>query len=829
MQKVYKFFSASLFLFCYLLSSGATFPPSSTNEVILRVENGFLKVHFVTDLIVRVQFSKDSNFSKNQDYIRIPIPESKQTIAVDSSQTQYVDLRSPKLHLKVDKTTGAISYYKKDGTLILSESAKNSKILELTDVIRKVPDSTSFTTVNTVDGERRVASRFTFDTIKAYRGTISFDWNQEEALYGLGSHEEDYLNLKGKAVELYQHNMKMTVPFLVSTKGYGLLFDHYSHMRFDDTGTSGKVEVDSTEDLDYYFVYGQEGPKQAIRHYRMLTGKASMLPKYAFGYTQSKERYKSQDELVNTVREFRKRQIPLDLIVQDWRYWPKDAWSGFIWDKERYPDPARMVDDIHDMNANVMISIWPNIGGGPNQQTLKKSGLSLVGGDIVDVFDSRGRELYWSFANDNLFSKGIDAFWTDSSEPTIADWTGKKRDPNFDRINKDRQNETVGPFRANAYGLLHAKGIYENQRRTTNQKRVYSLTRSAYAGIQRYGAVSWSGDVAAKWSTLQQQIPAGLNFVASGVPYWTNDAGAFFVQTRKKDPRWFWNGDYQKGIEDLGYRELYTRWLQYATFLPIMRSHGTDTPREPWQFGEPGTPFYDSVLKYINLRYQLLPYIYATAAQTHYNDASMMLPLAMVFPKDRNVFDLKNQFMFGDSFMVCPVTQPMYYQPNSKKIKKSTLTREVYLPEGTDWYDFWTGKKYQGGQTLTVSADISTLPLFVKAGSIIPMTKPIQHTGQSAQAPVEFRVYPGKDTDFFWYDDDGKTYDFEKGWKRHVGIHWMDKEGILKFDTSLGHFPGEKELNFSVVRVTASEGIGNQLSSDKKVNTYSGQSMSLKL
>ena len=789
------------------------------NGLRTKTNKGYLSVTFVKPEIARIRFSLTNNFSDSLSLMRVPLKTDIKELNYTENDS-FLAIHSEKLEVRVDKKTFTVSYHNPETKeLIFTENTSSPRSLDSTVVTMQKPDPASYKTVQTIDGERQIAEKFITDSITSFKGQLNFKWQENEALYGLGSHEEDYMNLRGTSQYLYQHNMKMVIPFLNSTKGYGLLFDAYCHMKFQDDAKGSFMQFDAVNELDYYFVYGKT-MKNTISGYRELTGEASMLPKYTFGYTQSKERYKDQKEIVATVAEFRKRNIPLDLIVQDWRYWPKNAWSGFIWDEERYPNPTKMSQDIHDMNAHLMISIWPNIGGGPNHKKLKESGYTLAGGNIVDAFKAEGREFYWELTNTNLFSKGIDAFWTDSSEPTIADWKGVTRQTDFNEANMARQNQVVGTLRANAYGLMHAKGIYENQRKTTSDKRVYSLTRSAYAGSQRYAAVSWTGDVSAKWSVFRQQIPSGLNFVASGNPYWTNDAGAFFVRNRVEDPRWFWDGDYQTGVDDYGFRELYTRWLQYSTFLPVMRSHGTDTPREPWQFGKKGEPFYDAIINTIDLRYQLLPYIYSVAANVHFNNDSMMYPLAFDFPNDEKVYDLKDQFMFGNNLMVCPVTQPMYFEANSKKLNNSSKTRKVYLPKDASWYNFYTNKLAQGGNEINAEATISNIPIFVKAGSILPFGEKKQYTSENPGAPIEIKIYPGADAEFTYYEDEGNNYNFENGAFATTKFSWDDTSKKLKIFEREGNFEGMlTERNF-ILKLINSD-------SEPKNTIYNGQSQEI--
>ncbi len=500
---------------------------------------------------------------------------------------------------------------------------------------------------------------------QAYHTKLAFEWADGEALYGLGSHEEGMLNLRGQHQYLYQENMKAVVPVLVSTRGYGILLDSASLMTFHDDAFGSYLWTDVADELDYYFVYGPE-LDQIVHELRGLTGKAPMLPKWAFGYVQSKERYVSQEELLQVVREYRARGLPLDCIVLDWKSWTGELWGQKTLDPERFPDPQRMTAELHALHARLMISIWPIMRpGGANWQEMHEQGFLLGNQATYDAFNPAARACYWKQADAGLFSQGIDAWWCDCTEPFEADWQGAvKPEPEERlRINTEEAKRYLDPALINAYSLLHSQGIYEGQRRITDSKRVVNLTRSAYAGQQRYGTITWSGDIAASWETLRRQIAEGLNFCTTGCPYWTVDIGAFFV--KRKPDLWFWQGDYDAGVEDLAYRELYVRWFQLGAFLPMFRAHGTDTPREIWRFGEPGEPMYDALAKYLHLRYRLLPYIYSLAGWVTQDDYTLLRALAFDFRADPAVYDIRDQFMFGPAFLVNPVTQPMYYAVGS--------------------------------------------------------------------------------------------------------------------------------------------------------------------
>jgi alpha-D-xyloside xylohydrolase len=516
-----------------------------------------------------------------------------------------------------------------------------------------------------------------------------------------------------------------------------------------------------------------------------------MLPRWAFGYLQSKERYASQAELIEIVGEYRKRGIPLDCIVQDWKSWPNELWGQKTLDPARFPDPQKMTDELHHMHARLMISIWPIMNpGGDNWREMREGGFLLGNQATYDAFQEKARELYWTQANEGLFAYGIDAWWCDCTEPFQADWMGRfKPEPEERlRINTEEAKRYLDPEFISAYSLLHSQGMYEGQRRTGSDKRVVNLTRSAYAGQQRYSTITWSGDVSATWDTLHRQIADGLNFCVTGLPYWTTDIGAFFV---KNDPAlWFWNGDYDQGVEDMGYRELYVRWFQYAAFLPMFRAHGTDTPREIWRFGSPGEPMYEALVRVLRLRYRLLPYIYSLAGQTTHEDYTLLRALPFDFRADPATYDVADQYMFGPAFLVNPVTTPMYFRAKSTALEGVPKTRTVYLPAGADWYDFWTGRRYAGGQTMDVDAPLDIIPLFVRSGSIVPIGPDVTYADEQPNALLELRIYPGQDGSFTLYDDEGDNYHYEQGQFATIRLSWDEAARRLTLHDRQGSYPG---------------------------------------
>ena len=780
---------------------------SKDEAIVLKDGARRLRIGFVTESIARLTFTDNKPFEGKPSLI-VQTQSVFKDFRWQDKRSEFI-IATGALRIVVNKKTGAISYYDKDDNLLVQEPDRGGKWLTQKDVFKNVYNKDAKVAIGqNIDGARATATDFerVLDR-KAFEAKLEFVFGDEEALFGFGSHEEGYGNLRGKSRELYQQNMKAVVPYLVSTKGYGILFDCYSLMTFHDDSFGSYFWADVVDELDWYFIRGEKF-NDVTRGCHELTGKTPMPPKWAFGYMQSKERYVNAKEMIDVVSDYRRRNIPLDLIVLDWKSWPNGpGWGQKTFDPARFPDPKAFTQAIHDMGARVMVSIWPIMTGDcPNQIELRERGLMLGNQSTYDAFQAEGRQIYWDQANRGLFSNGIDAWWCDCTEPFEADWSGAVKPEPHNRlaINTEASKKYLDPGLINAYSLLHSQGIYEGQRSATNDKRVVNLTRSSYAGQHRYGTITWSGDICATWQTLRRSIPEGVNFCVTGEPYWTVDIGAFFI---KNDPTlWFWRGDYDAGCRgltemtamepdpkdtgstDLGYHELYTRWLQYGTFLPVFRSHGTDAAREIWRFGEPGNQFYDTIAKYIRLRYQLIPYIYSMAAQVTMNSHTPMRAVALDYPDDPATYDLSDQYLFGPAFMVCPVTEPMYYKRNSKPIRKAKKVRPVYLPKGSTWYDFWTDKAYPGGKKIKADAPLETMPVFVKAGSIVPLSPAMQYVDQVPNAPYEIRIYRGADGEFSLYEDAGDNYDYERGQYAIVKLSWNDAQNELIIHERQGSF-----------------------------------------
>ena len=796
--------------------------------IILQTTKGQIKVQVCSVNIIRVVYTLNQEFSHKKSLMVVKEETDNVSWKVEETD-ELIEVVTNELRLRINKGTCAFSYFDGEGNLLMKEPDRGGKNLIPTKVVKTVFDeNTDIKSEDSADGVKvRAENAETIVDRTAYHWKLEFEWGQNEALYGLGSYEEGIMNYRNHHQYLYQQNMRAVVPCLVSTKGYGVLFDSYSFMTFHDDVYGSYLWSEVNDELDYYFIYGPE-LDEVVSGYRYLTGQVPMFPKWAFGYIQSKERYTNQDELISIVQAYRKRKVPLDVIVLDWMSWEGNFWGQKSLDPVRFPNPEQMMEDLHKLNARLMVSIWPNMqNDGPDRLEMKESGFLLGNQSTYDAFNEQARELYWKQAYEGLFSKGIDAWWCDCTEPFENDWRGTVKAEPEQRIwmNVGEAKKYLDPQYINAYSLLHSQGIYEGQRATTESKRVVNLTRSAYAGQQRYGTITWSGDIAAKWDTLKKQIVDGLNFCATGIPYWTLDIGGFFVSNREH--AWFWNGDFNAGCEDLGYRELYVRWFQYGTFLPIFRSHGTDTPREVWRFGEPGSVFYDTLVKFDYLRYRLIPYLYSLSWQVSSKDYTLMRALPFDFRSDEKTYDIGDQYMFGPAFLVNPVTWPMYYQSGSRELEGVEKARNVYLPSGTNWYDFWTGEQYQGGQIIKASAELEIMPLYVKAGSIVPMGPKIQYTSEKAD-PIELRIYPGADAKFELYNDEGDNYNYEKGHYQLITITWDDHNRQLLFSdrTGKGYTGMPKETTFKVVIVDHDYGIGiEETQTVDKVVVYRGESL----
>jgi len=660
---------------------------------------------------------------------------------------------------------------------------------------------------------------------KTYSVSQSFILDKNEAIYGLGQQQEGKMSKRNVKLKMVQGNTDDYVPFFVSNKGYGLFWDNYSPTVFEDTPENTTFTSEVGDGVDYYFMAGTNADG-VIANMRSLTGQAPMFPLWTYGFWQSKERYQSQDELVDVVEKYRELGVPLDGIIQDWQYWgDNEHWNAMEFLNPHFYNPQKMVNDVHGLNAHMVISIWASFGKETKPYVeLEKTGalFNFVtwpenppgAVKVYDPYNPEAREIYWKYLNKGIFSLGMDGWWMDSTEPD-----------HLQLKPSDMDNKTyLGSFRKvrNAFPLMTVGGVSDHQRSVSSDKRVFILTRSVFAGQQRYGSNTWTGDVLASWEALKNQISAGLNLSLSGIPYWNSDIGGFFL----------WN--YKNPLKNPDYRELYTRWLQFGTFTPMMRSHGTDAPREIYQFGQKGEKVYDAVEKYINLRYSLLPYIYASSWEVTNNHSTMTRALVMDFAEDKQALDINDEFMFGKSILVSPVTQPMYSKliDTVRVADFSTVkSKDVYLPKGVDWFDFWTAEKHVGGQTVKKAVPIDITPMFVKAGSILPFGPKVQFATEKKWDNLEIRIYEGANGDFTLYEDENDNYNYEKGAYSTIKFLWNDKNRTLTIDKQKGSFLGTlKQRKFNIVLVSKDKGTGTDLSKkyDREV-IYSGKRINVKL
>lgn len=613
--------------------------------------------------------------------------------------------------------------------------------------------------------------------------TQRFVPTKDEAIYGLGQYQNGVMNYRGKSVLLLQANMDIVNPFLISTNGYGILWDNYSSTKFEDSDEGYSFVSEVGDASDYYFICGKN-MDGVVSGYRELTGEVPMFGKWVYGFWQSKERYKSFSELKAVVKEYRRRGIPLDNIVQDWEYWgDKPHWNSLKFHPENFPHPRQVIDELHNQeHVHFMLSVWP--GFGPETaiyQSLDSIGAlfdepTWAGYKVFDAYNPAARDLFWQHLKKGLYDKGVDAWWMDATEPSFRD--------GFTQLKQEEKTKSagktyLGSFHRylNTYSLELLKDFHQRLRAVDNERRAFILTRSAFASQQRYATAVWSGDVSASWENMHKQLVAGLNLSMSGIPYWTSDTGGFFVTER--------DAKYPDGLKSNDYKELYSRWFQFSAFTPIFRAHGTNVPREVWQFGEEGTPFYDNQVEYIHLRYRLLPYIYSISHRVTADNYTMLRGLAMDFTEDSCTFDVDNAYMFGPSLLVRPVFRP-------HTTEKEVLT---YLPrhKGRFWYDFHTGEAHKGGTEQVQANQLNILPLYVKAGSILPLAEVKQYAMEYPDSELELRIYGGADASFLWYEDEGDSYRYEENIYSKVPMKWDDASRTLTLGVREGSYPGMPE------------------------------------
>jgi alpha-D-xyloside xylohydrolase len=614
-----------------------------------------------------------------------------------------------------------------------------------------------------------------------------------EGFYGLGQHQSGMFNYRGSTVELGQNNTDVAIPVLVSSKGYALLWNTasftYADNRFPLAFQFSSLAANS---VDYYLIYGPE-MDQIIHEYRSLTGHTPMLPKWAYGFFQSKDRYISREEILGIAHRYREEHIPLDAIVQDWFWWKIEGDPIF---NSNFPDVPGELKTLHDEHVHAMISIWGLFDvKSQTFQKLSAQHLDVPNAHVYDATSAKARDVYWEDLAGKLFSQGWDAFWLDSAEPEEY-W------PHWgDAILRDKQLAIGSGARyTNIFPLMHTNGIQEHWKATTDQKRVFLLTRSAFVGQQRVGATVWSGDVYSTYWGLSHQVAAGLNFALSGYPYWTTDIGGYW-QPQDRPPN------------DHEYQELYTRWFEFGVFCPIFRTHGHRAHNELWT--------YDKVepilLNYDKLRYRLMPYIYSLAWRVTDLDYTIQRPLVMDWRTDPKTWNIGDQFMFGPAVLVSPV------------LKQDATHRTVYLPESPLWYDFWTGASTKGGREVEAEASLDRIPLFVRAGSIVPLGPEIEYADQKPAGPIELRIFRGANGKFDLYEDEGDTYNYEKGAHALIPLRWSETDKTLTIGDRDGRYPGmPKELAFNIVWVSPGHGVGETVvDRPDRVIHYQGEAISV--
>ena len=804
-----------------------------TEQGVKTTVNGIdIKVEFYSPDIVRVLKSPaDSTFTKES--LSVIMKPGKVDLSA-SATGSVIEVKSSSLSVKIDTKTGKVSFQDLKGTNLLAEKDYGVQFVPMVFTSRSAVTAAleagaygfSPAMVNQgAPGQAVPAAgqpgqaapgagqrpRMQMITERTHEVSQGFLLDQDEAIYGLGQQQDGFMNQRNQRLVLDQNNMLVAIPYFASTKGYGLFWDNYSRTVFLDTPSSGTTFTSDAGDcVDYYFLYGTNGDK-TVALMRDLTGNAPMMPLWTFGYWQSKERYESQDETVGIVEKYRELGVPLDGIIQDWKYWgvpPADPsndeqWNAIRFANPAYPDPQGMMDKVHALGAHMIISVWSQFGKGTDiyKELEKMNALIPINtwpaiSVPYDVFNPKANELVWKNMNENIFKYGMDGWWLDGTEPEI-------HDPKT--VAQFNHQTALGAFRnvRNAFPLFANKGVYTGQRATTSAKRVYLLTRSAFAGQQRYAANTWSGDITASYDIFHKQISAGLNFSLCGIPYWNTDIGAFYP------PRDLPKEYVGKPAEYEPYKKLYARWFQFSTFHPMLRSHGTRGAYEIWQFGEKGSWAYNNIEKYINLRYTMLPYIYSTAWQVTNKQYSFLRHLYMDAPSDKNTHKIDDEFMFGSAFLVAPV------------IVEDATSREVYLPNSSKWFDFWTEESFDGGQKVTKATPIDVVPVYVKAGSILPLTTgKVQYAEEIPWNKLELRVYPGTNGSFVLYEDEKDNYNYEKGVYSEIPLTWDNAAKTLTIGARKGEFPGMLTKRKFVVNVA-----GEKLS---KTISYSGKEVIVK-
>ncbi|MGB9432572.1 MAG: glycoside hydrolase family 31 protein [Candidatus Acidiferrum sp.] len=741
-----------------------------TDGVLLALENGYLRFQVCSDSIVHISYSLERDIPKRPDFLITKTTWPKAELSLGTEDPKVVSLTTSKLKIVVARADSSIVFFDSAGNKLTQENSRSLTPVE-------------------VNGEKTYHSE-----------RFSNMWDTQEAFYGLGQHQAGVLNYRGESVDISEDNTNISIPLLLSSNGYGIFWNNGSRGRFNNRFVHAfYISSEVADSIDYYFLYGPEFDK-IIASYRELTGQAPLFGRWAYGYWQCKNRYDSQQELESIAQRYRDLHIPLDNIVQDWFWW--NTMGDPVFNKN-YPDPKGMLEALHKDHVHLMISVWPFFRpGSPVYENMdrrgffiaktKVSGFHPAGMALYDAFNPEARQYYWKLMDDALFKIGVDAWWLDTTEPETEGLETNILVNHHVALGN-------GARYANEFPLLTTTGVYEGQRAASDQKRVFILSRSGYAGIQRNATAVWSGDVDPNWETFRRQIPAGLNLSVSGIPYWTTDIGGF-VSANPEDP---------------SYRELYIRWFQFGAFSPIFRAHGTRTTNqnEVWSYG----PDAQKILTaFDQLRYRLMPYIYSVAWRVTNEGYTFMRPLVMDFRGDIQVQNISDQFLFGPAILVNPVTEP------------GANSRHLYLPK-TTWYNFWTGSSVAGGRAIDAPAPIERLPLFMRAGSILPLGPDIEYAAEKQADPIELRVYPGADGSFTLYEDENDSYDYEKGVYATIPLSWDDASQTLSIGDRSGAFRGMLETRtFRVVFVRENHGAGVGLSqSPDKTIQYSGKKITV--
>jgi len=787
--------------------------------VTCKMADAVMRLQVFSDRVIRVAYAPGAALPDVKSLSVIAAPKATNW---DYQETpDAIVLKTSAVQARVDRKTGAVSFADASGKPYLAE----------------------------VDGGGKSMPASTIPDFKGLASKQDFVLAPDEAIFGLGQHRllqqppEKTWNYRGQTIQLLQANMEIALPILISSRGYGVFWDNPA-ITDVAVGVPGKENIlswnsDAAKTIDYYFLAGPD-IDDVVGGYRMLTGAPPLFGQWAYGFWQCREHYANQREILDVVAKYRQRGTPIDGIIQDWRYWDPQGWGSHYIDPARYPDPAGMMKQLHDENVHLMISVWARFDDNTDhykqldaingllspQSFISGNGLTGTGPrgrattipansgqtyKYYDPFNPAAAQLYWKQISDSLFKYGIDGWWLDASEPELGS-TAEPRIRNAHSMNSLMTGAGPGAYIANAYPLQTTTNVYQGQRAETSDKRVFILTRSAYAGQQRNAAVSWSGDIQGNWATYIRQIRAGLNFSICGIPYWNTDIGGF------------------NSYQTPGYTELFTRWFQYGSFCPMFRVHGQtisnnvrpspnstltgqpDRYKEMWLWDAKT----DAILvKFDQLRYRLMPYIYSTAWQVTSHGDTLMRPLVMDFRTDAQAVNVGDEYMWGRSILVNPVTAA------------GATSRKVYLPAGQDWYDFWTGQKLPGGQTIDAPAPIDSMPLYVKAGSIVPLGPIVNYAREKPDAPIELRIYRGQNGTMTLYEDAGDGYNYEKGEHSEIAITWTESTGKLSIGRRIGQYPGMPQAHvFHVVFVRDAKGAGlpEEQAADKTV-TYTNDAI----